>query len=207
MKNISLILNVVLTLAVIVLFYLQLSGGRTGSPTTGSGVNPTIAYINADTVLKYYDYSKSGREKLEAKGKQLDQDLNARATSLQGEFESYQRNVNTMTIGQARAVEEDLTKKRNNLQMYQESLSQQMLIEQEKMNRELYDRVTAFLRKYSQENGLQVVLKYNVASDVLYASDSMDISKEVIKGLNLAYAEEKAGVKPAAKDSVAKAKK
>ena len=207
MKNISLVINVVLVVAVLTLFYLHFSGSQPGSTGAGASVNPAIAYIHADTVLKYYDYSKAGREKLEAKGKQLDQDLNSRAASLQGEFESYQRNVNSMTIGQARAVEEDLTKKRNNLQLYQESLSQQMLIEQEKMNKELYDRVTAYLKKYSQEHGLQVVLKFNVASDVLYASDSLDISKEVIKGLNEAYALEKQTAKPAAKDSTAKPKK
>ncbi|MBL7850904.1 MAG: OmpH family outer membrane protein [Cyclobacteriaceae bacterium] len=208
MKNISVVLNVVLALAVVVLYYLHFSGSSSSSSVAGGSVsNLAMAYVNADTVLKYYDYSKVGREKLEAKGKQLDQDLNARAASLQGEFESYQRNVNNMTIGQARAVEEDLTKKRNNLQLYQESLSQQMLIEQEKMNKELYDKVTAYLKKYSQERGVQIIFKYNVASDVLFASDSLDISKEVIKGLNEAYQLEKQSQKPAAKDSVDKAKK
>lgn len=208
MKNISLVLNAVLAIAVVVLYYLHFSGSQASSPNAGgSSANLTMAYVNADTVLKYYDYSKAGREKLEAKGKQLDQDLNARAASLQGEFESYQRNVNSMTIGQARAVEEDLTKKRNNLQLYQESLSQQMLMEQEKMNKELYDNVTAFLKKYSRERGLQIIFKYNVASDVLYAGDSLDISKDVIKGLNEAYQVEKQTQKPAAADTVAKPKK
>ncbi len=208
MKNISLVLNAVLAIAVVVLYYLHFSGSKASAANAGGpSVNLTMAYVNADTVLKYYDYSKAGREKLEAKGKQLDQDLNARAASLQGEFESYQRNVNSMTIGQARAVEEDLTKKRNNLQLYQENLSQQMLMEQEKMNKELYDNVTAFLKKYSQERGLQIIFKYNVASDVLYAGDSLDISKDVIKGLNEAYQIEKQTQKPAAADTVAKPKK
>ena len=208
MKNISLVLNVALGLAVVVLYYLHFSGPNAPTNTAGGSMaNLSMAYVNADTVLKYYDYSKSGREKLEAKGQQLDKDLNARAASLQGEFESYQRNVSNMTIGQARAVEEDLTKKRNNLQLYQESLSQQMLIEQEKMNRELYDKVTAFLKQYSQERGVQIIFKYNVASDVLYASDRLHISKEVIKGLNEAYQLEKQTHKPAARDSVDKAKK
>jgi len=206
MKNISLVLNAALALAVIVLYYLHFSGAKTsGAASGGSAANLSMAYVNADTVLKYYDYSKAGRDKLEAKSRQLDQDLNARAASLQGEFESYQRSVSSMTIGQARAVEEDLTKKRNNLQMYQENLSQQMMMEQEKMNRELYENVTAYLKKYSQEKGVQIIFKYNVASDVLFASDSLDISKEVIKGLNEAYQVEKQ--KPAAQDSVSKAKK
>lgn len=207
MKNLSLVINAVLGIAVVVLFYLQFSGKKAQPSSSGPMKDLTIAYVNSDTILKYYDYSKDGRVKLEAKGKQLDQDLNARAASLQGEFESYQRNVNNLTIGQAKAVETDLTQKRNNLQLYQESLSQQMLIEQERMNRELYDKVTSFLRRYSEQNGIQVVLKFNSSSDLLYASNTMDISSEVIKGLNEEYKIEKQNAKPAAKDSVAKAKK
>ncbi|MBL7845822.1 MAG: OmpH family outer membrane protein [Cyclobacteriaceae bacterium] len=201
MKNVSLIFNVILAIAVAVLYYLHFSGpGATNTASSPAG-NLQMAYINSDSVLKYYDYFKVSREKLETKGKQLDQDLKSRATSLQGEFESYQRNVNSMTIGQARAVEEDLTKKRQNLQLYQESLSQQMLADQEKMTKELYNKVTTFLRKYGQEHGVQIVFKYDASSDVLFAGDSLDISKDVVKGLNEAYRLEKQT--PAAKDSVA----
>ena len=203
MKNISLALNVVLTLAVIVLYYLHFNGqGKANQMNAGSGSNLQMAYINSDSVLKYYDYFKVSREKLESKSKQLDQDLKARATSLQGEFESYQRNRNSLTMGQIQAVEEDLTKKRNNLQLYQESLSQQMLADQEKMTRELYNKVTSFLRKYGQENGLQVVFKYDNTSDVLFAGDSLDISSIVVKGLNESYRMEIAN--PAPKDTTKK---
>ncbi|MBL7864407.1 MAG: OmpH family outer membrane protein [Cyclobacteriaceae bacterium] len=203
MKNASLALNVVLAVAVIVLYYLHFSGSGSARTEGGpSGKNLKMAYINSDSVLKYYDYFKAAREKLEGKGKQLEQDLKARATSLQGEFESYQRNVNSMTIGQARAVEEDLTKKRQNLQMYQESLQQQMMVDQERMTKELYEKVTSFLRKYGQDNGLEIVFKYDATSDVLFAGDSLDISSTVVKGLNEAYQLEKS--KPAAKDTTRK---
>ena len=205
MKNISLALNVVLAIAVIGLYYLHFSApGKSQGMDTGSTGDLKMAFINSDSVLKYYDYFKAGRDRLETKGKQLDQDLKSRATALQGEFESYQRNQSSMTIGQARAVEEDLTKKRQNLQLYQESLSQQMLVDQEKMTRELYNKVTSYLRLYGQEHGLQIVFKYDAASDVLFAGDSLDISATVVKGLNEAYRLEK--LAPPPKDSVTKKK-
>ena len=205
MKNISLAFNAILARAVMFLYYLHFSGSSKAQQTDlASGGNLRLAYINSDSVLKYYDYFKASREKLEAKGMQLDKDLKARATGLQGEFDSYQRSVNSLTIGQARAVEEDLTKKRQNLQLYQESLSQQMAVDQERMTKELYDKVTSFLRKYGEDNNLQIVFKYDATSDVLFASDSMDISTTVVKGLNEAYRLEKS--MPAATDSVTKKK-
>jgi outer membrane protein len=207
MKNLSLVLNLILLAAVGVLYYLHFSVSRPESHATSSiGKNLQIAYIKSDTVLKYYEYFKVNRDKLESKGKRMDQDLKSRAQSLQNEFENYQRNANSLTMGQARAVEEDLGKKRQNLQLYQESLNQEMLVEQNKMTKDLYDRVTAYLKTYGEQKGLQVVLKNDASSDLLYGSDSLDISSDVIKGLNDLYKEELTA-KPARKDSAAAKKK
>jgi outer membrane protein len=197
MKNLSLILNIVLLVAVGVLFYLHFSGRKAGSsyaaPGDTTAVNLQIAYINSDTVLKYYEYLKVNGQQLEAKAKKMDQDYRNRAMGLQGEIQAYQRNVNSMTLGQVRATEEDLGKKQQNLQMYQQSLEQQLMVEEAKLKKELYDRVTAFLKKYGQERGLQVVLKFDQNSDVLFGGPGLDISRDVISGLNDEYQLEKSG--------------
>lgn len=208
MKNLSLILNAVLLVAVAVLFYLHFAGTKSQSSSAGAVdlKDLKIAYIHSDSVLKYYDYFNDTKDKLEAKGKRLDLELQGRAQTLQGEFETYQRNAGSLTPNQARAVEEDLTKKRQNLQMYQESLSQEMALEQEKVTKDLYDRVTSFLTTYGNENGLQVVLKYNASSDVLYANQGLDLSKVVVSGLNELYKNELANGGPK-KDTVTTKKK
>ncbi|MGC1240591.1 MAG: OmpH family outer membrane protein [Chryseosolibacter sp.] len=208
MKNLSLILNIVLLVAVIILYVLHFSSPKvqsTSSPSDTSAVNLKIAYINSDSVLKHYDYLKVNREQLEAKTKKMDQDLRNRTVGLQNEITAYQRNVSAMTLGQARAAEEDLGKKQQNLQLYQQSLQQQLMQEEAKLNKELYDRITNFLKDYGQEKGLQVVLKFDPTSDVLYGGAGLDITQDVIKGLNESYQSEKKG--PAAKSDTTAAKK
>jgi outer membrane protein len=195
MKNASIILNVVLIIAVAALYYLHFSSSESAtSPTSIAGPSGSIAYINSDTVLKYYEYTKVNRAKLEDKGKRLEQDLKNRAVSLQNEIENYQRSRNNLTIGQAQAIEEDLGRKQQNFQMYQQSVSQELMNDQESMSRDLYDKITKFLSEYGQTNGLTLVLKFDPSSDVLYAGDSLDISKAVIEGLNAKYKTE-TGVK------------
>ena len=70
MKNISLILNAVLLVAVAVLFYLHFSAGAPAD-VSAAGItgDVKIAYINSDSVLKQYDYLKAEQEKFDAKGK------------------------------------------------------------------------------------------------------------------------------------------
>ena len=205
MKNLSLILNAVLLVAVGVLFYLHFSNQKTGSIGSPSAANVgdlQIAYINSDSVLKNYDYLKANKVQMEAKTKKIEQEYRNRAQGLQNEITAYQRNVSNMTLGQVKAVEEDLGKKQQNLQMYQQSLSQQLMEEEGKLNKELYDRITVFLKKYGSEKGLQVVLKFDPTSDVLYVGEALDISPAVIEGLNKEYQQEKAGT-DAKKDSTA----
>ena len=195
MKNLSLILNVVLLVAVAFLYVLHFSSPSKSEPASASSsdtlaVNLKVAYINSDSVLKHYDYLKVNREQLEAKTKKMDQDLRNRTAGLEKEISAYQRNVSSMTLGQVRAVEEDLGKKQQNLQMYQQSLQQQLLQEEAKLNKELYDRITGFLKGYGKEKGLQVVLKFDPSSDVLYGGEALDITQDVITGLNAAYQSE-----------------
>lgn len=197
MKNLSLALNGVLVVAVVVLYYLHFSAsGSVGGSGNGGALlqDAKIAYINSDSVLKHYEYLTVNKKELEAKGARMEQDFRDRAQSLQNDVATYQRTVNNMTFGQAKAAEEELTKKQQNLQMYQQSLSQELAIEEGKLNKELYDRITAFLKVYGQENNLQVVLKYDPTSDVLYGGAGLDITQPVIEGLNAAYKNEKGGV-------------
>lgn len=207
MKNISLILNGVLAVAVAILFYLQLSP-KTSEKGSGSAgpVDLKIAYINSDTILKHYEYFKVNRDRLESKSKKLNQDFNTRAQTLQNDYEAYQRNLGNLTIGQAKAIEEDLTKKQENLRLYQESLSQELSNDQAKMSQELYGKVTNFLKKYGEDKGIQLVLKYDPTSDVLFGGTALDITQDVLTGLNEAYQQEKMNA-PAKKDSTSTRKK
>jgi outer membrane protein len=207
MKNLSLILNAILLVAVGILFYLHFSGRPSGeSSSAGSGTSvPSdikIAYINSDTVLEHYDYLKTNRVQIEEKAKKIEQEYRNRAQGLQNEITAYQRNVNNMTLGQVKAVEEDLGKKQQNLQLYQQSLSQQLMEEEDKLRKALYERITLYLKKYAKEKNLQVVLKFDPTSDVLFAGEALDVSNDVIKGLNEEYKQETTGA-AVKKDSTA----
>lgn len=210
MKNLSLILNVVLLVAVAVLFYLHFAGPGEHKTTEAAGASggvsdAKIAFINADSVLQHYEYLKAGKKQLEEKGQKLDQEYRNRAMGLQSEIQNYQRTVNNLTLSQAKALEEDLGRKQQNLKMYEQTLTQQLMEEEQKLNKELYERVTAFLKSYGQEKGLDVVLKYDPTSDLLFAGQALDITSDVITGLNEQYKNEGTeGTKPKADSTVAK---
>lgn len=201
MKQLSIILNVILVVAVGVLYYFFFSGKEGPvEPEEESAFmgDINIAYVNSDTLLEKYKLSTELLEGLEAKRDKLEAEFRNRQEGLQQEFSNYQRNQQNLTIGQARAIEEDLLKKQQNLQQYQQSLTQQLVSEQNKINTTLYERVAKFLKDYGKKNDLQIVLTYTKGNpNVLYAHDSLNITQSVIKGLNVEYDNEKtSGTEP-----------
>ncbi|MBI3482137.1 MAG: OmpH family outer membrane protein, partial [Bacteroidetes bacterium] len=71
MKNLSLILNGVLLVAVGVLYFLFFSNKKGNASAITAPSNLKIAYIKTDTILKYYDFFKEMKIIYEAKNKRL----------------------------------------------------------------------------------------------------------------------------------------
>jgi outer membrane protein len=193
-KNLSLVLNVILLIAVGVLYVLHFTGGEKNEAITEvqasvgtSSALRQLAYVNSDSLLQNYDYFKDKANELEAKRAKLEAEYTNRAQGLQNEINDFQRNVQNMTMAQARAVEENLTQKQQNLIRYQQTLQQELMNDENLVNNELYDNVANYLEEYGRKNNLQLVLTYTKGSGVLYANDSLDITQEVIVGLNAEY--------------------
>ena len=191
MKNLTTVLIAVLIVAVGGLYYIQFSSTEDvqNQETESTGIQGelTIAYVNSDTLLNNYNFFAELTSQLDGKRASFEKELENRATGLQKQFEDYQRTAQNMTMAQARAVEEDLTTKRNNLQQYQQSLTQELMGEEARITRELYDKVAEYLKRYSEKHNIHVVLTYTPGSGVLYADKALDITQDVIDGLNDEY--------------------
>jgi outer membrane protein len=74
-------------------------------------------------------------------------------------------------------------------------LGQQLVEEESKLNEQLYNAVSGYLSEFSGSNKYHLVLTYTKGSGVLYADKRLDITDEVIKGLNKSYLQSK-GVIP-----------
>jgi len=146
-------------------------------------------FVNSGSLFANYKYYEVVGTKLDEKRIKLQQEYTRRAEGLQMQIEDYQRTLTNLTIAQARAVEEDLGRKSQNLRQYQETITQELLKQEAAITQELYNKIATFLKSYGDANNLQVVLTYSQGSNVLYANESLNITGDVIEGLNILYDE------------------
>ncbi|WP_310590447.1 OmpH family outer membrane protein [Dyadobacter sp. NIV53] len=94
-NNTSLIWNIVLTLAVAVLFFLHFSGKPEAGSVADGGVvaGRRTVYVQVDSLLKNYDFYKETKKELENKNFQLENELNTKGRSLQNEVAFFSKKL------------------------------------------------------------------------------------------------------------------
>ncbi len=196
MKNSSVMLSV---LAGIVIAALSLAGctsgkanGEVGSgeavKTNGTGTK--IVYINTDTLMSNYLLAIELNEAFWKKQEERRTELNIKAKSLDQETNEFQRKLqNNGFLSEDSAVDarDQLLIKQENLRRLQQDMMDKTAREQNELNKQLYDKLTSFLKEYNKEKGFDIVLSTQVGSTVLYAVDGFDITNDVVKGLNEEY--------------------
>lgn len=201
MKNPLLIVNAVLAVAVAALFYLHFSAAPAPAAIpAGKPGDLRVAYVKSDTLLKYYEYFKAEQAVFQAKEARLSKDVENREASLRKDLEAYQSAENNMTRSEIYNAQAQLTKRGENLELFKQSVSQSLLADQDKFNKDLYGKISEFLKTYAEQNGLQLVVQYTTASDVLYGAEPLDITKAVLDGLNEAYRQESGKLKTPARE-------
>ncbi|MEJ2883100.1 OmpH family outer membrane protein [Pedobacter sp. GR22-6] len=154
--------------------------------------NEKIVYVNSDSLLSKYQYFKDLKVKMDTKASAAQKDMAAKGQAFQREAAQYQQQANSMPANERAATEERLGRKQQELQAYQQNagaaLQNEQAIEQEK----LYDTVADYLKGYAKKKGYKMVLTFSKSNPtILFADESLDVTSEVIVGLNDSYKPEK----------------
>jgi outer membrane protein len=197
MKNINYIINGVLAVAVIVLFVLHFTGKKESGAVPAlvsaeggiTGALP-VAYVNMDSLLQNYNYSKDLNEIIMRKEENARASVNQQATSLQSEAQDFQRKLaNNAFLTRERAEQEQqrLLKKQQELEAYDNRLTQELMTEHQKLTEQLRDSLVAQLKIFNREKNFQIIFS-NIANDnILLSEDVYDITAELILYLNKNY--------------------
>lgn len=208
MKNISLVLNGVLLIAVAVLFYLHFSSAKSGGEVTGNDSVPNlklqlpadlaskkILFISPDTINKYYIPIAKAQKEIEQQVAAYQNTLSAKEQAYQNSYMTTEKMYSEGKISEAQMpqIQADLQKlereymaTKNSFEAYQT----QVMKDQNKM----LEEVTAYFKDYSKKNGIDFILVSGNGA-LAYGNETLDISKEMVKALNDLYNQKQANEK------------
>ena len=116
--------------------------------------------------------------------------LNEKAKNLQTDYEDFERKLNNnafVTRERAEAEQARILKKREELEALQERLTNELAIENNKNSLLFRDSINAYIRDYNKEHGYNIILS-RIGDNILYIDYAMNITQDIIDGLNARHA-------------------
>ena len=192
MNKIQLSVNVILVAAVATLFVLFSTNSKaeTSVVEVEKSEKLPIAYLNTDSLLVNYLFAQDANEKLMKKQEDARLKLNTKLRTFQNEVADFQRKLENnafLTRERAEQAQQALVKKEQELQELEAKLTEDIMIENQKLNAQLADTLTKFLEEYNADGRYHMILSNTAKDNVLFAIPGYDITEEVTKVLNARY--------------------
>ncbi len=199
------------TLAVLsaALVLVSCSGNETETKTqepsqpvvSGDSFEPTtnIRYYNLDSIMSQYNLCKDLNEVMMTKQNNIESEQRAKTAELQRmqqSIESKARNNGYLTEQSYNADMQNFQSKYDQAQRYIANLQQEAAIESDNQQKQFIDSVNNFLVIYNSTRHYDAILVKNVGD---YFNPALDITEEIVAGLNARYSKPAAEEAPAAK--------
>jgi outer membrane protein len=200
MKNIYLFAGAVV-LSVMLLTSACNQGANKNTPAAATSNTPVVngsgkmAYVNIDTLENNYELLKTRREEFNKRQEQMKAELQHSYEQMQADAENIQKKAqaNTLTQSEYEAAQQRIGKMQHSLETRQQALTEQLMKEQNDLNQDLKKRLDAFLTEYNKTKNYDYIFSYSASgSAIMFANKTLDITKDVVDGMNAAAKNEAA---------------
>jgi len=210
-KNLSVFLNVVLLISVGVLYYLHFSSApktaEVSENTTEKDSSKTeiikkivqspkdiknskIVFINTDVLNEEYQMVIDLTASLKYQKQALDTKYEKKAKEFEDKYVEFQQKAQQglLSENQRIAAQNELMKQKDELDGMEVQL-QNLVDKMQVDNDKVFKTVIDYIKEYNEKSNYNYILAYtsNALSPVLLATDSLDITSEIVQGLNDQY--------------------
>ena len=200
MKNILIVWNVILTGLVVYLFTMktgtleaEVIANDTSETSAQATLNATgnVYYLNTDSLFNGLVMYKDMQEELVAEQLRLKKRYDNQLGKLEAEYNDLKERAPYMTQTQGEAAQQKLMLKQQDLGKMEESLGNQLAKKESEMVKKIKTSLDVYLEEIQEEKGYQYVLGKSEIGGVLHADKQLDLTNEVMEGLNKKYTETK----------------
>jgi outer membrane protein len=196
-NKILLICNAVLFLGLVGIYILHFTGNNGGNSKVNVNAKAPVvkegglkvAYVNTDTLIAKYEYAKDMEKELLAFKNQQEAYGKQQVAKFQKDYDDYLKNGANMTLTQQQSTEAELKKRAEKMATLEQELTAKIMERQMTENTKLLNAIFAFVREYNEQNQkFDIILRKTFEnSPTLYMNEAMDITDEIVNGLNEEY--------------------
>ena len=201
MKNGLIILNVILLMAVGFLFYVHFDSTKKGAKLQNkteqkdpidslSQGSCRIAYFEMDSVAANFEKAKEMQGELEKKEEKMNSEMNRLQNQYQQKYINFQQHGATMTSSQLDAARNELGQLDQTIKDTKASMDQDYKTYYVQTQQEILSMIRKFCSEYNKDKKYAIIIS-NEPGLVFYKDSTMDITKDLLYGLNKMYGKKK----------------
>lgn len=195
MKNLSLVLNIVLLIAVGYLYYYDFSGKKVKDVASqlGNGYiasdstrhRPPLAYVELDSLNENITYIKERRKELEAEMKAIDAEQERGYMGLEAQKDNFLKKGASITEEEAQVFQGKLMDQKEKIDRQKHEMSQKLNEKSFGIMEDIKKQLKEFLTEYNKDKNFMYIFTTGTGLDYMVFKDStLNITKDVIKGMN-----------------------
>ncbi|MBR0287270.1 MAG: OmpH family outer membrane protein [Bacteroidales bacterium] len=157
-----------------------------------TAVAGSIVFFNLDKVLQGYDMANDLNSVFETKTSGIQAEIDRRGKKLEKDANDFQSKVDKglLTTSVAQAQYQKLQQQQQEYQDYAVRKQQEMAEEQQVMMNQIANAIAEFVEEYNQTHQYAMILSTSgniLTSPVVIGEDRLDITEDLLAGLNAAY--------------------
>ena len=161
-----------------------------------TAVAGSIVFFNMDRVMAEYDMYNELRAVVETKVNSIQAEITRRENKLTRDLNDFNDKINKglLTRSVAEAQQQKLAQQQQSYQKFVLEKQQEMAEEQQVMLNNIMNAINEFVTKYNEEKQYALILATGgdiLTTPVVTGNAALDITEELIKGLNDEYVKNK----------------
>lgn len=149
--------------------------------------SPKIAYVRSGVIVDKYAGMVEARKAYQTRLDEWQAQLDTLEQQWQHALIRYEKEHNALAASARFNQQKELETRQFAFEKHRASLSEKARLEEEKLLKGTLDQINDYVEKYGREHGFTVVLGTTQSGNLLYAADAVDITDEIVQGLNRAY--------------------
>lgn len=196
-KSTHQILYIILFVLLAVLYFIQFSSSTNTEniptvekelaiqPLNEGGLN--IAYVNSDTVSKYYEFAKKIQKTLTTKRSEAEGQIKSKYFAYESLVQEFEKASPIMGDREKMEKAQKIRLLEQEIMQVEQQLSEQVSRQELELTQSYIVKTNDYMQEIGKTLGYDYVMSYRVGGAMLYANERHDITNEIIKLLNERY--------------------
>lgn len=196
-KSTHQILYIILFVLLAILYFIQFSSSTNTEniptvekelaiqPLNEGGLN--IAFVNSDTVSKYYEFAKKIQKTLTTKRSEAEGQIKSKYFAYESLVQEFEKASPIMGDREKMEKAQKIRLLEQEIMQVEQQLSEQVSRQELELTQSYIVKTNDYMQEIGKTLGYDYVMSYRVGGAMLYANERHDITNEIIKLLNERY--------------------